>query len=135
MTASTMLVFQLKGTPGHVDGTEFTDADLANIPTDTTLLQLECSQITDKGMLNLPDLPNLRCIDLDSTSITNLSMDKVATFLSLEEIWIEDTSITDEGLIKLSPLNKLRYISAEYTDISDAAVQKLRTKIPGLVIS
>jgi len=128
------LVFSLKSEDGYLDATGYLDRDLAEIPSETIFLNLENANIGDEGILLLPNLRLLRCLDLDSTRITDKAMSKIGTFSAIEEIWIEDTKITDHGLDELAGLNRLQFISIMDCDISDAAVQRLRKAIPGVTI-
>ena len=134
MSSEQKLVFRLKTMQGYVDGTTYRDTDLASIPTNTILLNLEGAHISDDGILSLPELKSLRCIDLDSTGITDKAIEKIRSFLNLEEIWLEDTNITDAGLAQLSQLKKLRFISVLDCAVSDRAVERLRQSIPGVEV-
>jgi hypothetical protein len=128
------LVFGLKGKPGHVGGNHFKDEDLVSVPENTVFLDLECSAVTDAGLLSLGKLPSLRCLDVDSTKITDRSMERIAQFEALEELWVEETAITDAGLDPLVKLKNLKFISVMYTEVTDAGVDRLRAAIPGLLV-
>ena len=84
MKSEDRLVFRLKGRFGYVDGSWFSDADLASVPADTVFLNLENSGVSDFGIASLPEMPALRCIDLDGTRVTDAAMERLATFKSLE---------------------------------------------------
>ena len=92
------LIFSTSESDSYVDGTEFNDSDLKDIPESTITLNLEMSNVTDNGIKNLPKLPKLICIDLDSTKITDKSLQIIGKYKSLKEIWIEQTQITDFGI-------------------------------------
>ncbi len=134
MNAKDLLVYCLKDREGYVDGKEFHDSDLSSVAISTKFLDLECADITDAGINDLPDLDKLLCIDLDSSRITDISLEKISTFSNLEEIWIEDTEITDEGLTHLHTLKQLKFISVIDCEISDKAVQLLQSEIPGIKV-
>ena len=127
-----VIIFKLKEEPGFIDGSEFNDDEMYDVPEDTVCLSLENANVTDIGVSRLPKLNSLRCIDLDSTSITDASMDRISTFKSLEEVWIEDTKITDVGFKKLVLLPKLRYVSFLNTEISDEAFNYVIERVPNL---
>jgi hypothetical protein len=132
--AEDRLVFKLKNEPGYLDGTTFRDSDLSTVPKDTVFLNLENARITDDGIVAMPDLPRLRCVDLDSTGITDAALQRLGGFPNLEEIWIEDTAVTDKGLAYLYGLRRLRFISILDCAISDEAVNGLRRAIPGVEV-
>jgi len=134
MSSEQRLVFQLRAIQGYVDGRHFRDANLAFVPTNTVLLNFEGAHITDIGILSLPELKDLRCIDLDSTAITDKATEKIGSFLNLEEIWLEDTKITDTGLSRLSHLRKLRFVSLFGCPVTDQGVELLRRSVPGVEI-
>jgi len=128
------LIFSTSESDSYVDGTEFNDSDLKNIPNSTITLNLELSNVTDSGINNLPKLPNLICVDLDSTKITDNSLKKIGEFKSLREIWIEQTQITDVGIKYLTELKNLEFISILDTEITEKGIELLRTEIPNIII-
>lgn len=135
MGAADRLVFRLKKGQGYVDGSDLSDPDLVGIPDDTVLLNLENANVSDAGIGALPDLPRLRCIDLDGTRVTDAAMERIAMFRNLEEIWIEGTAVSDRGLASLHGLESLKFISIlDCADISDQAVAELRKAIPGIEV-
>ena len=126
------LIFKLKQEPGFFDATGFCDRDLISVPEDTVCLSLENANISDEGISNLPTMTKLRCIDLDSTGITDRSMEVISRFGSLEEVWIEGARITDVGFKKFTLLPKLRYISFWDCQVSEDAVKYLEYVLPDL---
>ena len=135
MKADDRLVFRLKDRLGYVDGSWFGDADLASVRADTVFLNLENSEVSDFGIAKLPDMPVLRCIDLDGTWVTDASMKRLATFRSLEEIWIEGTLVSDRGLDFLQSLKSLKFISVlDCERISNEAVSSLQAANPGIEV-
>ena len=79
---SDVIIFKLKEEPGFFDASECADGDMSNVPEETICLSLESAVVTDEGISQLPHLAKLRCIDLDSTRITDKSMQKIVTFTS-----------------------------------------------------
>ncbi|WP_018417408.1 hypothetical protein [Teredinibacter turnerae] len=127
-----VIIFKLKQEEGYFDASGFDDSELSLVPEDTVCLSLENASITDAGISSLPRLKELRCIDLDSTKITDESMDVITSFTSLEEIWIEDVGITSKGFKKLALLPNLKYVSFWGTEISDDAYDYVMEKLPNL---
>ncbi|PTB92229.1 hypothetical protein C9974_13240 [Marinobacter sp. B9-2] len=135
MKSEDRLVFRLKGRFGYVDGSWFSDADLASVPADTVFLNLENSGVSDFGIASLPEMPALRCIDLDGTRVTDAAMERLATFKSLEEIWLESTVVSDSGLGFLQSLKGLKFISVlDCEHISNEAISSLQAANPGIEV-
>lgn len=129
---SEVLIFKLREADGYFDATELDDCELLKVPSNVISLSFENSPITDAGISNLPFLDKVRCIDLDSTLITDKSMEVITQFKTLEELWIEDIKITDRGFKLLASLPRLKYVSFWDTEISDDAYNFVRSKLPEL---
>lgn len=129
-----VLVFKLREQAGYFDATKFGDSDLLKVPNDVVSLSLENAAITDVGVSNLPFLYKVRCIDLDSTLITDKSMEVITQFKTLEELWIEDVKITDHGFKLLALLPKLKYVSLWDTEVSDEAYYYVKESLPNLTL-
>lgn len=135
MSKSQRLVFLLRDKPGHVDGSNFNDENLTDVPKNTVFLSLENADVSDFGIELLPDLPDLRCIDLDGAQITDTGMKRIAAFRNLEEIWIEGTPVSDAGLRVLYPLSNLKFISTlDCEHISNEAIERLKAEVPGVEV-
>lgn len=129
---SDVIIFKLKEEPGFINASSFKDEDLSSIPEDAVCISFENAEITDEGILGLPELNKLRCIDLDATQITDKAMEIISQISSLEEIWIEGTKITDEGFKKLALLPHLSFVSFWDTDISKEAFNYVIKRLPNL---
>jgi hypothetical protein len=132
--ASDLLIFRLRTEPGFVDGREFSDRELAELPADTCCLSLEQSRVSDAGLRALPVLPRLRCLDLDGTSITDRALEWVAEQPALEELWLEQTVVSDVGLSSLQGLRSLRSISLLDTEVTVEGVNALRATHPTIEV-
>ncbi len=129
---SDVLIFKLREEDGYFDASELSDSEMSKIPENVISLSLENSQITDAGISNLPFLNRVRCIDLDSTLITDKSMEIITQFKTLEELWIEDLKISDYGFKLLASLPNLKYVSFWDTEITDEAYNFVKDKLPDL---
>ncbi|WP_309046037.1 hypothetical protein [Marinobacter sediminicola] len=135
MARDQRLVFSLQEGPGYIKGTQFTDVDLAGVSGYVVFLNLENADISDQGIRVLPELPELRGIDLDGTEVTDKAMERIAEFKNLEEIWIEGTSVSDVGFSCLHSLKNLRFISiVDCENISNEAIERLEVSIPGVEV-
>jgi hypothetical protein len=129
MVASDLLVFRLRSSPDYLVAGAMADSDLASVSKRTVFLSLEGARVTDEGLALLPELPQLRGIDLDSTLVTDHGLESLCRFASLEEIWLEDTSVTDAGVLLLRRLPSLRFLSLAYCDVSKTTIDILRKTI------
>jgi hypothetical protein len=127
---SDRLIFRLRTESGFVDGREFSDRELVGVPADTCCLSLEQSRVSDAGLVDLPVLVRLRCLDLDGTSITDRALVWVAQQPVLEELWLEQTAISDAGVGFLQRLQALRFISLLDTHVTVEGVKALRAAHP-----
>lgn len=134
MTRRRPLIFELEGTPGFVDGSNFDDSDLETLNPSTVALKLERSQVTDVGVATLSRCRGLRCLDLDITAITDVALAHIAEIESLEELWLECTAVTDVGVDRLKQLRNLAFVSLAYTAASEQGVERLRRLVPGLEV-
>lgn len=131
---SDLLVFTMHSKMGFINGSRYTDNDLQKIPKNTVFLRLENSFISDAGVVAMPQLDQIRCIDFDGCNITNKSLYRVATFHSLEELWLEDTQGNDSGIMLLGKLKSLKYLSVLNTQVSSKVAQHLKKNNPDLLI-
>jgi len=92
-----------------IDGSNMSDEDLKNIPIDVTSLHLEGAKITDIGISNLPFLHRINSLNLNSTMITDKSIELISTFITLEKLWIENVNLS--GHYTLEPFKNLNFIS------------------------
>lgn len=119
---------------GFINGSCYTDNDLQKIPKNTVFLRLENSFISDAGVVAMPQLDQIRCIDFDGCNITNKSLYRVATFHSLEELWLEDSQVNDSEIMLLGKLKSLKYLSVLNTQVSSEVAQHLKKNNPDLLI-
>ena len=66
---------------------------------------------------------------------SDLAMERVGMFRSLEEVWIEGTAVSDRGLKSLHRLTNLTFISiVDCEHICHKGVAELQKAIPGVQI-
>jgi len=128
------LIFTLKGSQHYVAGASVSSSELASISSTTVALNFEGADIDDEDLLKLPPLPLLRCLDLDSTKITDTSISVVSRFPALEELWLECTAITDNGLEPLKSCASLKFVSLAYTAVTPSGIASLESSISGIEI-
>ncbi|MEX1000510.1 MAG: hypothetical protein WDZ35_00195 [Crocinitomicaceae bacterium] len=128
------LIFTTQNSPNYLEGNDYSDNDLVNIPKSTVTLNLELSEVTDAGLEKLPELDNLICIDLDGTKITDNGLKHLLKIKSIKEIWIEQTEITNQGLLFLKDLPSLEFISVLDTQITEDGINHFLKLCPGVEV-
>lgn len=88
------------------------------------------SSITDRGLIFLEGLTNLRFLDLSSTGITDKGLKSVAKLWQLEELDLSDNEITDEGTSALGGLTNLRKLNLKSTWVTESGLAVLQAALP-----
>lgn len=141
----------------NLSGTDFGDADLANIATLRNLLYLNLAttRVTGEGILGLPILSNVKCLDIAGarggssfaekvaqlpqlkslviagSDIGNEDLKNIAMSKSLKIVSFATDYVTDEGLKYLLPLKTLEWIDLTQTGVSVDSCEIL-AKLPAL---
>lgn len=79
-----------------LDATNMSDEQLKSIPANVVSLNLEGSEITDKGISNLPFLHSIKSLNVSNTLITEKSLRVIATFTTLEKLWMSNINSNDD---------------------------------------
>lgn len=89
-------------------------------------------QFSDQDLLDLLSFKdNIVQLKIGNSSITNSSLEQIATFPYLLKLHLEHTAITDEGLKLLKGHERLKYINLFGANVSDEGMTALRD-IPNL---
>lgn len=78
-----------------------------------------------------PIKANITLLDLGQTTFTEATLERIGTFLNLEQLRLHETPVTDEGIRHLQNLRKLAKLNLYGTAITDAGLDALR-KLPSL---
>ncbi len=90
------------------------------------ILWLSDSSITDKGLINLLNNPNLEAIYLDrSRNITDEGMKYLGELKSLKDLGLGGTPIGDKGLAFLAAQGRLEQLNINSTLVTDAGLKYL----------
>ncbi len=89
-------------------------------------------QIKDEDLAGLPELNNLKRLNIDSDEITNEGLRYLARQKTLETLVLSGPGITDAGLSYLEGLNSLKYLTLRNTKVTEQGLVKLKEKIPAL---
>ena len=66
------------------------------IPASVVSLNLEGAKITNKGISNLPFLHSIKSLNVSNTLITKKSLKVIATFTTLEKLWMSNIKSNDD---------------------------------------
>ena len=87
----------------NLGGTETTDDALASIAglKNLTRLHLENTDVTDKGLIHLKQLPYLEYLNLYGTRVTDSGIQELATLKNLKKLYLWQTDVTMAGIARL----------------------------------
>jgi HEAT repeat protein len=104
------------------------DDDLAPLAglADVTSVQLNGSQITDRGLEFLSGLSKLQVLCIGDTQITDEGVAKLKGLVDLRELWLRGTGVADDGLAHIEKLTRLEFLLLGRTTIGDAGLAHLK---------
>ncbi len=108
---------------------------IASVGPQVAWLNLGKTRVTDSGLANLSQFPEMRRLHLDRTKIGDAGMAHVARLPKLEYLNLYDTGVTDTGFSQLAASPSLQKIYAGKTKVTEAGVAKLQSARPGIEIS
>ncbi len=118
-----------------VDDSLFIDATMNNPQSawDVRRLNVESTQVTDRGLNIIAKMPRLEELDLSNTSISDEGVRMLSGNRTIKTLWLSgNKKITDASLEILSSMLRLEQIDIQGTAISEAAWDKLLKKSPKL---
>jgi hypothetical protein len=95
------------------------------------LFVFDARMITDKGVMQLKDLVNLRTLCLSRSKMTDHGLLALAKMSRMEYLSLNSDRFTDHGMLALEGMKKLKYLSLEghqgtKSDISDFGLAVLQ---------
>jgi hypothetical protein len=115
----------------------FGDAELARLvplASQVTWLSLTGTRVTDAGLPVLEKFANLTRLHLDRTHVTDAGLRHLAGLTRLEYLNLYGSGVTDAGLGQLGGLGALRHLYAWQTGVTPAGAERLRARLPKLVV-
>ena len=113
----------------HSHGVEFPAEFWKEFPSAETLTQLSLvnAGASDATVATLPKLPHLRTLDLSDSTVSDVALERMATFPSLEFLGISRTRVTAGGIefLETSQLTQLRAENLNLKDWDLAVFAKL----------
>ena len=97
-------------------------------------LMIQSTSITDEGIKQILDLPELDFLRIGDNRLTDASLKRIAMSLpKLTTLYLHRLDgVTDEGLLALGNHPKLQYVHISRGQFSSAAIEKLRAVREGL---
>lgn len=90
------------------------------------------SQLSDKEMMVLGDLPKLTNLDIRRTKVGDLTMEKIA-HRDLTHLYIQHTRVTARGLLQLVNCKHLKLVEVEKNQFSPATIEQFEKQKPGVI--
>jgi hypothetical protein len=105
-----------------------TDASLNGLKGRKWLISVHLynTKITDAGLKEFKDLPNLAHLALGETAITDEGLEHLKGLKSLAQLGIYGTMVTDAGMKHLLGLTELRWLMLGKTKVTTAGLRELK---------
>lgn len=113
----------------QVDDSLFTQA--GENPWEIQRLNVESTKITDASMQAIASMKNLTELDLSGCKVTDAGLEALAKHPSLKQLWLTNTDVTDRSIEVLASIPKLERIEASGS-LSVEGYQDLIKKKPRL---
>lgn len=95
------------------------------------IVSVTATAATD-GLEFLGDLPDLQCLSVERSTITDAALPRIGLQTHLRYLWLENTAISDAGLAHLRGLKELRYLYMRDTDVTTQGVKELKQFLPNI---
>lgn len=121
----------------HLRNTNVTDKGIAEVlPKFKRLkrLSLEQTQVSDKALSTIANMPTLVWLQLAQTAITDAGVKELVRLPFLAELYLSRDKIADEGLRSISLLQSLRKLHLDSTRVTDKGLLDLVTAKSKLVL-
>jgi len=107
------------------------DDDLIHIKSAKGLLALNLSGcVTDKGLVYLADLTNLKRLNLSKSRMLGRGLKHLANLKNLTHLNLADTSVSDEDLRHLAGMAKLEHLDLSGTQVTGTGLAYLNKEAP-----
>jgi len=117
---------------------DFADGNLtplAAVADKIVSLDLARTKVTDKGLVAIAAMKNLRELHLENTTISDAGVDQLKGLAALEYLNLYGTKVTDAGIQKLAGLGKLKAVYLWQTGVTKGGVTQLKAKLPAAHIN
>ncbi|OWK36957.1 Alanyl-tRNA synthetase [Fimbriiglobus ruber] len=113
----------------RADNTHFWQQHPRPVPNtlaEVTKLWLNGTKITDAGLKELVDFPNLTELDLTGSKVTGRGLKSLTQFKQLRTLNVGYTAVTDDGLEDLKNLHHLTSLDLDGCRVTEAGLRKLK---------
>lgn len=120
----------------RLQGTNITDKELALVKDLPSLVEvrLGTTRVTDAGLAALKNLPHLQVLSLELTSIGDAGLAQIKDLKNLVYLNLYGTQVTDAGLDSLQGMKHLRNLYLWQSKVTEAGAKKLQSALPLLEI-
>ena len=101
-------------------------AELKNLPNVTDLNLYYAEYVTDQGVAAIKNWKKLKRLNLHGTKSSDTALEHIAGITSLESVDVGATLMTDVGLERLTTLANLKELTMGANELGDAGLQALR---------
>lgn len=113
----------------EVDDTAWTNP---NVPWDIVRLNVESTHITDNSLESFAKMPRLTELDLSNCEITDSGLRSLAGNKTLRTLWLAGTGVTDQALEILLSMPRLEALQVRGSKITEDGWKRLIQKLPRL---
>ena len=97
-------------------------------------IDLNQTNVRDRGLQKLAQLTNIDYLGLHSTQVTDRGLDHLLGLTTLRELELSNTGVTDKGIEKLTGLRNLEKIYLYNTAVTKAGIERLKAELPGVTV-
>ena len=97
-------------------------------------LVLTAATIDDAGIQNLAGMSKLQILNLSNTGITDAALATIGKLISLNKLFLNRTNITDASVPHITKLTGLQRLDITGTNITESGKQQIGNAIPGITI-
>lgn len=90
------------------------------------VLNLDKTELDDKGLAALKSLKKLQVLSLEENPITNAGLENLKDLKTLEVLSLQKTKITGAGLKHIRDLKRLRVLNLSHTKVEDSGLEHLK---------
>ncbi|MBM83459.1 MAG: hypothetical protein CMJ78_23110 [Planctomycetaceae bacterium] len=115
---------------------KFNDAELAALSklANVTVLRINGTGVTDKGLRHVAKLPSLKRLDLAKTVVTGIGLKQLTGLKQLESLNLYATKVGDRELLELAKLQKLKTLYIEKTHITEPGIAAFKKLAAGVTV-
>jgi mono/diheme cytochrome c family protein len=115
--------------------TDETLAQLQPLAQQITWLNLAGTAVTDAGLAQVAQLPNLTRLHLEKTAVGDAGLAQLKPLTNLEYLNLYGTQVSDAGLANLEAMQNLRKLYLWESQATADGANKLNASLPGVIVN